>query len=197
MDFEKLTSLVKSRVNLPSLEEELICRYFEIKEIHKHEILVNTGDICNYLYFVEKGLLRTFHINSNGSEFTRLIVPENKFCTILVSFRDRIASPATIQALENSKLLMISKNNFEKIISASQNAKSYYLEILEEFQNFQIKRIEFLTSFSPQEKTKIFLEEYQNLEPRLTDKVIASYLQITPETYCRCKKSLDFYFNNL
>lgn len=188
--FQSLITYIKSRTDLSKEEEDLISKYFEIKTYHKNEIILNTGEICNYLYFVEKGLIRTFHINANGNEFTRLIVPENKFCTILVSFQERIASPATIQALENSIVFAITKENFEKFTLSSLNAKSLYLKILEEFQNYQIKRIEFLTSFNPQEKTEIFLREYTELKTRLTDKVIASYLQITPETYCRCKKSL-------
>lgn len=190
-EYQNLINYVKSKVEFSTEEEQLIPIYFEVKEYNKHEILLNAGEVCNYLYFVEQGLLRTFHINENGSEFTRLFVPENKFCTILVSFQNKIPSPATIQALEKTKVFVISKENFEKFTSVSENAKNFYLKILEEFQNFQIKRIEFLTSYSPQEKTDIFLKENKELEPRLTDKVIASYLQITPETYCRCKKSLE------
>lgn len=190
-EFQNLINYVKSKVEFSAEEEKLISKYFEIKTYNKHEIILNAGEICNHLYYVAKGLIRTFHINENGSEFTRLIVPENKFCTILVSFQDKIASPAAIQALEKTTVFSINKENFEKFTSASQNAKTFYLKILEEFQNFQIKRIEFLTSYSPQEKTEVFLKENIELEPRLTDKVIASYLQITPETYCRCKKNLE------
>ena len=188
---DSLLKFINSSVTLCLEEESLISKYFEIKEYQKNEIILNAGEICNYLYFIDKGLLRTFHVNANGSEFTRLIVSENKFCTILLSFQERIASPATIQALENTIVFAISKENFEKITSISANAQSLYVKILEEFQNFQIKRIEFLTSFTPKEKTEIFLKENSELETRLTDKVIASYLQITPETYCRCKKNLE------
>jgi CRP-like cAMP-binding protein len=189
--FESLIKSVKSTVEFSAEEEKLVSQYFEIKDFKKHEIVLNAGETCNYLYFVEKGLLRTFHINANGSEFTRLIVPENKFCTILISFQEKIASPATIEALENTRVYRISRENFGKIKLQSAKAKEFYLKILEDFQNFQIKRIEFLTSFTPQEKTNIFLKEYPDLESRLTDKVIASYLQITPETYCRSKKNIE------
>ncbi|MBP6575838.1 MAG: hypothetical protein KA796_02505 [Chryseobacterium sp.] len=51
--------------------------------------------------------------------------------------------------------------------------------------------MEFLTQYSPQEKTEIFIKENPELESRITDKIIASYLQITPETYSRCKKKLE------
>ena len=162
-----------------------------VQQVQKNELLLHAGEICHQLYFVKTGVLRTFHINANGSEFTRLIVSENKFCTILISFQEKVASPASIQALENGTIYRISNTHFREFIEFSATGKKMYTAILEQFQNFQIKRIEFLTQYSPQEKTEIFLKENPALEKRIADKVIASYLQITPETYSRCKKKFN------
>ena len=156
----------------------------------KNDIILNAGEICQKIYFVKKGLLRTFHTNQNGTEFTRLIAKEFDFCTILISFSEKIASVANMQALEDSELFSINKADFQSFTKQSENAKTIYTKMLENFQNFQIKRIEFLTSYTPQEKVQLFLKEYRYLEQRLSDKIIATYLQITPETYSRCKKTL-------
>ena len=171
-------------------EKTLISGLASIQTFKKNEFLLNAGEVCRYLYFIEKGLLRTFHLNANGSEFTRLIVPEQQFCTVLLSFQEGIPSPAFIQALENGTLMKISHAAFKTITEKSEAARFVYTKILEDFQNFQIKRIEFLTQWTPQEKTKHFLQENPKLATRLTSKVIASYLQITPETYSRCRKNL-------
>lgn len=168
-----------------------VAKNFAVKQVEKNEILLNAGEVCNHLYFVVSGILRTFHLNTNGTEFTRLIRKENQFCTVLLSFLEKKSSVATIQALEKGTLLAINSQDFRTLTQESEFAKNIYTKILEDFENFHLKRLEFLTSYSPKEKTEIFLKEYQDLEPRLTDKVIASYLQITPETYCRCKKSLE------
>lgn len=187
--FESLEDFAEKKLDWLKEQNQLLEKYFQKESFKKNEIVLHAGEICHKLYFIHQGILRTFHINSNGSEFTRLIVKENEFCTILVSFSEKIASPANIQALENTETYSITFGNFQKLMAESEQAKSIYTKILEDFQNFQIKRIEFLTSFSPQEKVEIFLAENPELEPRLTDKVIASYLQITPETYSRCKKN--------
>ena len=118
------------------------------------------------------------------------MVPEGKFCTILISFQEKISSPATIQALENGLLFSISLDNFQEFISRSTNAKNVYTKILEDYQNFQISRLEFLTMLTPQEKVEQFLAENLELEKRISDRVISTYLQITPETYSRCKKKI-------
>lgn len=185
------TAYLKQIFELSKEDEDFTQKHFERQEFKKNEILLNGGDVCTKLHFVSEGLLRTFHINKNGTEFTRLFVPEGKFCTVLLSFQEKIPSPATIQAIENSVLHSISHTNFLKIISASAAAKNIYTSILENYQNFQIARLEFLTTLSPQEKVEEFLKENSSLELRVSDKIIASYLQITPETYSRCKKKMS------
>ncbi len=186
----EFAAFLRENFDLTQEEENLTQKYFEKQDIKKNEILLNIGEKCNKLYFVAKGLLRTFHLNKNGSEFTRLMVPEGKFCTILISFQEKISSPATIQALENGLLFSISLDNFQEFISRSTNAKNVYTKILEDYQNFQISHLEFLTTLTPQEKVEQFLAENLELEKRISDRVISTYLQITPETYSRCKKKI-------
>lgn len=188
---EILIEFAKKHFEISTEDQEKIKKYFKVKNVEKNEILLNAGEVCNHMYFVVQGILRTFHLNGNGTEFTRLIRKENQFCTVLLSFLEKKSSVATIQALEKGVLLVISSDDFRTLTKESEVAQKIYTKTLEDFENFHLKRLEFLTSYSPKEKTEIFLKEYQELEPRLTDKVIASYLQITPETYCRCKKSLE------
>lgn len=188
---EILIEFAKKHIEISTEDEEKIKKYFKVRNVEKNEILLNAGEVCNHLYFVVQGILRTFHLNANGTEFTRLIRKENQFCTVLLSFFKKKSSVATIQALEKGVLLVISSEDFRTLTKESEIAQKMYTKTLEDFENFHLKRLEFLTSYSPKEKTEIFLKEYHELEPRLTDKVIASYLQITPETYCRCKKSLE------
>ena len=188
---EILIEFAKKHIEISTEDEEKIKKYFKVRNVEKNEILLNAGEVCNHLYFVVQGILRTFHLNANGTEFTRLIRKENQFCTVLLSFLEKKSSVATIQALEKGVLLAISSEDFRTLTKESEIAQKMYTKTLEDFENFHLKRLEFLTSYSPKEKTEIFLKEYHELAPRLTDKVIASYLQITPETYCRCKKSLE------
>lgn len=190
-NFLPLIQYLKSNFSINDEEELWIEKYFEKENFKKNEIILNAGEICQKLYFVEKGMIRTFHTNQNGTEFTRLIVKESEFCTILLSFTEKVESPANIQALEDTAVFSIKYSHFKDFISKSENARTIYTHILENFQNFQIQRIEFLTQFPPLEKTEIFLKENPNLAERLTSRIISTYLQITPETYSRCKKKLQ------
>ena len=176
------TDYLKQIFELSNEDEDFTDKHFERQEVKKNEVLLNCGEVCSKLHFVSEGLLRTFNISKNRTEFTRLFAQEGKCCTVLLSFQEKIPSPATIQVIENSVLYSISHTNFIKIISASAAAKNIYTTILEHYQNFQIARLEFLTTLSPKEKVGEFLKENSSLELRVSDKIIASYLQITPET---------------
>ena len=188
--FDSIFSFLRESFQFNNDDEVNFQKYFQREFFKKNEFVLRTGEICQKIYFIKKGLLRTFHINQNGTEFTRLIAKENEFCTILLSFSEEIVSAANIQSLEETELYSISKSDFKEFMSKSDNAKTIYTKILEDFQNFQIQRLEFLTSYSPQDKVEIFLKDNRKLEQRVSDKIIATYLQITPETYSRCKKSL-------
>ncbi len=189
-NFDSIFSFLRESFQFNNDDEVNFQKYFQREFFKKNEFVLRTGEICQKIYFIKKGLLRTFHINQNGMEFTRLIAKENEFCTILLSFSEEIVSAANIQSLEETELYSISKSDFKEFMSKSDNAKTIYTKILEDFQNFQIQRLEFLTSYSPQDKVEIFLKDNRKLEQRVSDKIIATYLQITPETYSRCKKVL-------
>ncbi len=187
-NFDSIFSFLSESFQFNNDDEVNFQKYFQREFFKKNEFVLRTGEICQKIYFIKKGLLRTFHINQNGTEFTRLIAKENEFCTILLSFSEEIVSAANIQSLEETELYSISKSDFKEFMNKSENAKTIYTKILEDFQNFQIQRLEFLTSYSPQDKVEIFLKDNRKLEQRVSDKIIATYLQITPETYSRCKK---------
>ncbi len=189
--FQSLIQFTASKFNFIKEDEILVEKFFQTEHFKKNEIILNAGEICQKLYFIKKGLIRTFHVSQNGTEFTRLIAQENDFCTILLSFTEKVQSPANIQALENTEVFAINKSDFQEFVNQSETAKRIYTKILEDFQNFQISRLEFLTTLSPQEKVAQFLRENSHLEKRISDKIIATYLQITPETYSRCKKKIS------
>ncbi|MFC6267692.1 Crp/Fnr family transcriptional regulator [Frigoriflavimonas asaccharolytica] len=189
-DIEDIFSFLKINHGFKTEDEVLFKKYFQQEVFEKNDFVLRAGEVCHKLYFVKKGLLRTFHTNQNGIEFTRLFASENEFCTILLSFSAAIKSVANIQALEKTELYSITFAHFKEFLDQSEKAKNIYTIILENFQNFQIKRLEFLTSYSSLEKVELFLNENKDLEQRISDRVISTYLQITPETYSRCKKLL-------
>lgn len=186
---DAFTVLLDAVTKIAPLKEEEIQQIRNCcteRRVKKKEIFLEAGQVCHHVYFVAQGLARTFHLNPNGSEFTRLFVQEGQFCTVLISFNEHLASPASLQAVEDSLLLEIHENDFRMLVRKFPSLQSIYLKILEDYQNFQIRRIELLTQCNPKEKIAAFHKESPELRARLSHKMISSYLQISPETYSRC-----------
>ena len=184
--FDVLIDAVTKITELTEVEVLQIRSCFTERTVKKKEIFLQAGQVCRKIFFVARGLVRTFHLNPNGSEFTRLFVQEGQFCTGLISFNEHLASPASFQALEDSTLLEINESDFRMLVTKFPKLQSVYLKILEDYQNFQIRRIELLTQCNPKEKVAAFHTDSPELKARLSHKMIASYLQISPETYSRC-----------
>jgi CRP-like cAMP-binding protein len=74
---QKISSLpefihfLKKGFELNEEDEQLILKYFKVQKVKKNEILLNTGEKCNKLYFVAEGLLRTFHLNKKMGASSR------------------------------------------------------------------------------------------------------------------------------
>lgn len=184
-----LKAILPPHLDISAKEMATLRMLYKPLPVPKKKIFLEIGEPASRLFFVAKGLIRTFHFNENGQEFTRLIAPEGKFCTILSSFSTREPSPASIQALEDSLLLEICYEDFKRMVEEVECAREFYTLQLENFQKFQISRLEMLTQLTPQERILKFHREEEALARRLTHKIIASYLQMTPETYSRICRS--------
>lgn len=185
-EFSPLFEKLNEKGVISDENRRAIINSFEIIKVKKKEIILNAGEKCHHLYFVSEGFIRTYHLNKNGSEFTRQLAPEGSFCTILISLMNGTESPAYIEALENSTILKMHRSNFWQILESSPQLKDIYTQILEDFQNYQIQRLETLTQQGTAERIANFQEEFESYLERIPHKIAASFLQLTPETYSRC-----------
>jgi hypothetical protein len=87
MNHEKLINLLKQYGTLSEIENQNIIKFFTPIKVRKKNILIEKNSLCNKLFFINKGLLRTYYIDNYGNEFTRRIAWESGFITNMDSFR--------------------------------------------------------------------------------------------------------------
>ena len=191
MNHEQLLAFIKKYGNISELEEESIKTFFVPLLIKKKQVLIEKNTVCNKLFFVNKGLLRTYYIDINGNEFTRRIAWENGFLTNMSSFRKNgIENNETIECIENAEILQITKIDLDKLLSLSADLTKIYQIILEKYMAINIRRYQHLSSSSPLEKLIYFNENYPLLKSRINDTILASFLSISRKTLIRTKKQL-------
>lgn len=182
-----LKAVLNSITTFSEEELEQIAACFKPRIAVKGEYLLSQGETCNQFYFVGKGCIRTYFVDQNGNEKTRYIMPENYIGTALTSFVSQTPSFEWIDALSDSELLVISYDDFYRLNDELENWKTFYQRILEMAYSFQTRKIEAIVTLSAQQRFEQTMNENPSLFQLVSNKVLASYLDMSPETLSRLK----------
>jgi len=176
---ELLKENILKHISLSQNEIEEFVNLFEKKEIRKKEFLLREGDVCRFEAFVVKGLFRVYHIDQNGFEQILYFAIENWWITDIDSFCNETSSQLFIEAIEGSKILLISKEdkefayrNFPKI------EKLFRVMTQKTHVALQRRMIDNLSKTADQRYSE-FSVKYPQLIQRLSNIQIAAYLGIT------------------
>lgn len=153
----------------------------------KNEILINNNQVCDKIFYVERGALRAFYIDEKGIEKTRLISVEHQFCA---NFHNLSKNTELIQSLESSIVYYTTHSDFYSLVHSSFELHKIYSKILEKFHIYQIKRFEFISNYSLAKRVEKVEKYFPNLKSRINNRVLASFLHTTPEHFSYLKSRL-------
>lgn len=160
---------------------------FEVKYYKTKDVVLKKGEICKFINFIEKGILKTCFTDEEQKEFINGIAIENNVCTSVASFVNQVPSTEEIVVLEDVHLLAISFNNFKRLTEEYPIYKEIYIKILEDYLTFMTWRIESVSLMSAQEKYKTLMLIFPKLFLRVSNHEMAKYLGMSPETLSRMK----------
>ncbi|WP_299222658.1 Crp/Fnr family transcriptional regulator [uncultured Aquimarina sp.] len=147
-------------------------------KVKKGDILQRKGDLNTKIYYVKSGLLRSYAIDKKGKEHIFLFGPEG--WAIADNLPPDTPSDLYIDAIEDSTVTVALKqeNINNAVIKAAPILKR--LSVLQ-------KRVIMLMSASAIERYEHFMEVYPEIAKRVPQRMIASYLGITPEALSKVK----------
>ncbi len=184
---EKLKYYLKLNTNLDDNHIDKIIACFKLKTFNKNTILLSEGEVCKELYFVHSGCIRTYYITKQGHEKTRYVAFDGSIATSISSFISQQQSFEFVDTLENSELFTISHKNFYQLIADIPQWEKFYRTLLEMAYLYQNKKIEHLVTLSAKQRYDKLMIETPVYIQRLSNKILASYLDITQETLSRLK----------
>jgi CRP-like cAMP-binding protein len=187
---EKLRHYLKSRTIIDEPTLEFICSHFSLLKTKRNQLLLREGEICKNYYFVNNGCLRLFACNSEGVETTRYFAFEGSFGTALPSLIQQTPAFEFVQTIEPSELLKISRESFFQLVDTVPQFARIYRQILELGFITAQKRIYGFQGFDALEKVKWVMNYQPDFLLRVSNKMAASYLGITPSTLSRIKSKL-------
>ncbi len=174
--------------DLAEEDEAIILSAFEPVTIKKKKELLVSGQICNYLFFITKGCMRSFYIDSKGVEHIYQIRMDNNWISDLESFFSHNPSKYNIEALEDSHLLRISHERLEQLLLEIPRLERYFRILFQKAYINALNRLNATMWESAMDRYNDMLKEHPEIFQRVPLVYIASYLGITPESLSRIRK---------
>jgi CRP-like cAMP-binding protein len=187
MDNEVLLSAIKTMTELPGEEygifNELVYRH----ELRKGEHILNEGQICRAIYFVEKGYLRTYYNKEDGATINLNFTFEQEFTSNLKSAINREPSKMVIEAGEDTTLWCVDLNKLTPEIKARPTVGRFMRRITMQMLLASESRGNLLKIYSPAERYHYIEEQRPQILQRVPLVQLASFLGVSRETLSRIR----------
>ncbi len=181
-----LTNIRKSIV-LTAEKEAYILSQFRSRKLKKKEFLLQSGDICHNLMYVQKGVLRIYSTDDAYLQNNVYFAVDDWWVVDLKSFIESSPARFDIQALVDCDLLSIHKLSFEKLLVEIPELERWFRILLQNALISSENRISDKISLTAERRYDQFLKKYPTLEVQISQKHIASYLGITAEHLSKIK----------
>lgn len=188
--FETLLRGINEKVSLSAADAEAIKLFFIPKKIRKRQYLLNAGDVCPYITFVEKGMLRSFTVDKDGHEHVVQFATEGWWISDMGSFVSGEEALYNIEALEDSELLNLTRQSMEELLHKFPVMERFFRILMQNnIVALQRRAIAYM-SLSAEERYLKLIEVAPDIMIRASQQHIASYLSVTPETLSRVRKKV-------
>ncbi|GAB5472285.1 MAG: Crp/Fnr family transcriptional regulator [Maribacter sp.] len=191
MSHDILVEHISKNAQLSKWELTEFCKHFQLKSIPKKTFLLEQGEVCTFEGFVVEGCFRIFTIDKKGNENTLYFATKDWWLMDIDSFMNRKPSDLNMQALEDSKVLLIRKIDklalYESVPAVEKLFRVMSQKAIVAWQRRLIRN----HSQTATERYRHFTSTYPNIATKLTDKQIASYLGITHEFLSKIKKKTN------
>jgi signal-transduction protein with cAMP-binding, CBS, and nucleotidyltransferase domain len=184
---QNFINAIKAFISLsdPDLKEIASC--CSVAEFKKNDFLLKTGQVCQYVYFINSGIVRHYY-STDQSEVTRWISMANEFTSSLQSFIARIPSRENLQSVTDCELVIINRMAFENLISDNQGFRNLWIKVLE-FNYLTVEdRVFSLIEKSAEERFEWMIKNHPRFILRIPVMYTASMLGITPRHLSRLRK---------
>ena len=161
----------------------------EVRRLRRGELLIQADEEQKWCFFLLSGLFRGYFLDDSGQDISECFVSEPGDAVMsCLGLRER--SPITFEALENSEVLCVAMPEVLRLLEENAELVCLYNVLLLEALRgqWQIKLALYL--YPARQRYEWFLRTYPELPGRVSNKHIASFLNITPVTLSRLRRDI-------
>ncbi len=187
---ETLIADISKTISLSDADKACLTENFKVKKLRKKQYFLQEGDIAFHTAYIAKGCLKTFTVDSEGSEHIYQIAIEGWWTADIYSFLTGEPAIYNIEAVEDSELLITDKVGRERIFERVPKFERFMRILIEKNVVANQHRLNSMMMLSAEERYLSFIKKYPQIVQRVPQHMIASYLGIKPETLSRIRKQL-------
>jgi CRP-like cAMP-binding protein len=159
---------------------EEIAHFFQTISVKKDELLLNEGETCDKIYFVNKGGLYLFY-HHNGQKQVVHFAIKNWWITDYKTFSDSKPAEYAIAAMDDSEITCLSRANYETLQLQFPFMSLYFNKIHERAYGAALLKQKTFGTTSKKDFYHYFRNTYPHLTQIVTDAILASYMGIPVE----------------
>ena len=187
--FDNLINALQQFIALDDNEKDIIRRLFKEKTYEKGDFFLREGQVCQHAGFILQGLVRYF-INNDGEEMIYGFGQEGNFVCNYESFLDHSPSAKNIQSIEDTTMLTISYNDLQTFYTEIKGGERFGRLIAEQIFVESVKQITSMYTDAPEQRYRNFLQSYPDLQQRIPQYHISSFVGVKPQSLSRIRKRL-------
>lgn len=184
----KIFAHMAKHIVLDRAEKNFLTSLFSVREVKKKDLLLTQGQFCRQLFYVDSGSIRAYNVSKEGKEATVMFAVQDWWITDMYGFLNQREALLSLEALENSRLVVLTHESFERALDAVPKMERFFRLL---FQNAyvreQLRALDNI-SLTTEERYRNFVAKYPRIVEKVTQKQIASYLGVTPEFLSTVKK---------
>jgi len=186
----QVITLFENIYPLNEAAKDQISSFSEVIKVKKKEQLLHIGDTSKYIYFIYQGAIRTYHLDSAGSETTSWLLFENEIVISVYGFFSQKPSFEAIEALEDSVLLRLNREKLNQLYIDVPSFNYIGRILTEQYYIRSEEKANALRMLSAKDRYLRLIIQYPQIIQRVSLGHIASYLGITQHTLSRIRAQL-------
>ncbi|NGP89494.1 Crp/Fnr family transcriptional regulator [Fodinibius halophilus] len=190
MAYESLLQYIDEYVSLTDEEVEILKSLTRIKEVRKRQFVAEQDEICRYENFVVEGCLRSYHLDEEGNEHIIQFAVENWWIADMQSFLTQSPAHFSVDAIEPSVLIQFKYEDLQTLYANVPKLERFFRLIVQRAYIASQKRIVASYSKDAGKRYIDFRNQYPDIEKRVPQYMIASYLGISPEFLSKIRRRI-------
>ena len=190
-DTAPILTNIRRYVDFSEADAERLQAITKTTRFKKRQFLDQPGYTSNYRNYILKGAFRSFFIDEEGKDHTVQIAIEDWFVSDFYSYITRMPATLYVEALEDSVLLQMRYEDIEGLCKELHSLSEYFRITTERAFAFSRMRALSNLSKSAEERYLEFNEMYPGIVQRVPQKVVASYLGMSPEFLSKIRSQLS------